>query len=382
MLANARKSVKIAASGGKKQTIIAVGLEVLVRNATAENLRHVLRIEGGRIIPLASCSTVWLVAAILGKEDGDGVVLEEINDAVVARGFKVRVAAPLVDIVAEKLDRVRLVTAVEVVGNVVAEVRRVVCSVANAQVLVALVLDVLLHVARGGLDVGRGVCVGAIVGDFVSDKEANDIGVFGKVVNDLGIVVVEVDGPLRVIAVNGLVGVAQVGNDVDAGVVEQLHAVIVVAIGVDAIGSDDVGVEVLEERHVSLAFALADERVGIGGVGGCGAAARRAILLVSNALDEELAAVFVEKFGALRREREENDGVSWCEFLGVPSRSLLGIVLGIEASRRRNKPTLIEMGGRSSATALLAAASRGSKTLEMPILKVKLASRLYRKLMR
>ena len=311
-----------------RHTIVAGGLEVLVSNAAAENLGHVLRIEGGRLCPLASRSTVWLVAAILGKEGGNGVTLEEIDDAVVARGFKIRVAAPLVDIVTEEVDRVRLLAAVEVVGNVVAEIRRVVCSVTDGQVLVTLVLDVLLHVARRSLDVSRGIRVGAIVGDLVSDKEANDIRVIRKVVNDFSIVVVEVNVPLGVHAVNGLVGVAQVGNDVDAGIVEQLHASFVVAIGVDSIGSDDIGIEILQKLHISLAVGLADERISVGGVGGCGAASRRAILLVSDALDEELSAVFVEEFGALREE-EKNNGVSLVQVL--PGRSLLGIVLGIEA---------------------------------------------------
>lgn len=68
--------------------------------------------------------------------------------------------------------------------------------------------------------------------------------------------------------------------------------------GVDGVGADGVGAELLEEGDVAAAGGGVGE--GVAEVLGREAAAGgRGVLLVGDALDEELGAVFVEEFGAL-----------------------------------------------------------------------------------
>lgn len=68
--------------------------------------------------------------------------------------------------------------------------------------------------------------------------------------------------------------------------------------GVDGVGADGVGAELLEEGDIAAAGGGVGE--GVAEVLCREAAARRGgVLLVRDALDEELGAVLVEEFGAL-----------------------------------------------------------------------------------
>ncbi len=281
-------------------TIIIFFLEILVNDTAAQSISHVLGVQSTGFLPLALGSTARLVAAILGKECGDRVRLEKVENAVVARRLKGRVAAPLVYVVSVKVDGGRRVAAVHVLGNRVTKVRGIVGGIANSS-MVALVLDILLHVADRSLDIGRGARGGVAVGDFVADEEARYVGVLGHGVDDALEELEEVDIPLRVGAVDGDGGVAQVSNDIDARVGEHLHAIIVVAGGVDAVCTNEVGVERHQVGNVALAVGLAHERVDKGGVarGGVAATGRR-VLLVGDAANNELRAIGVEEFGSLQ----------------------------------------------------------------------------------
>jgi hypothetical protein len=74
----------------------------------------------------------------------------------------------------------------------------------------------------------------------------------------------------------------------------------VVGLGVDGVGSDHVGAQLLQQRDVTLAVGLAGEGVDEGRGAGVGASGLANILLVRNTLDEELGAVGVEELGALQ----------------------------------------------------------------------------------
>lgn len=108
----------------------------------------------------------------------------------------------------------------------------------------------------------------------------------------------ELNVPFRGVAVDGQARLAEVGDDVDASIVEKLHAGRMVRGRVNGVGADDVGAEIGQERDITLAVGLAAERVDKGRIGGRGAGGGR-VLLVSDALEEELCPVRVEELGAL-----------------------------------------------------------------------------------
>lgn len=208
-------------------------------------------------------------------------------------------ATPRVDVVAPEVDGGVLLAAVEVVGNLSTDVDVVVGGVANTLPAVVLGLDVGLGVADGGLDVGRGAGVVLGVGDLVTGKVANHVGVLGHLVDDGLVAGEEVGVPAGGVTVDGQGRLSQVGEDVDAGIVEELHAGGVIGRGVNGVGSDHVGAQLLEQRNVTLAVGLAGERVDEGRVARGGGSGLADILLVRNTLDEELGAVGVEELGAL-----------------------------------------------------------------------------------
>lgn len=69
--------------------------------------------------------------------------------------------------------------------------------------------------------------------------------------------------------------------------------------GINGVGADDVGVELREKGHVLLAASLVGEGVDDGRVLG-GGARGAGVLLVRDALEEELCAIWEEELGALR----------------------------------------------------------------------------------
>lgn len=248
-------------------TVVVVLLKVLVDNTTVDDIAHVGRVESSRLLKDTGGSSVGQVATILGEEDGDRIILVVVDEAVVSRRLKVALAAPRVNVVAKEVDGLLLGVAVEEAGQSIANVLVVVGGISNAHGAVALALDVLLHVSHSRLDIGRGAGVVGLVADFIARKEADDVGVVGQGVNDLGVVLVELHVPLGAVAVDGQAGLTEVGDDVDAGILQQLHAGGVIGIRVDGVGADDVGAQLLEEGHVTLANSLIAEGINKGCVG-------------------------------------------------------------------------------------------------------------------
>lgn len=279
-------------------TIVVGFLVVHVDDTAAENLGHGIGVESASLLEDTGSSAIRQVATVLGEEDGDRVILEEINLLVIARLGHGALSAPRVDVVTPEVNGLLGLAAVEVIGDIGADIGVIVGSVANTHGSVLLVLDVLLGITNGSLDKGGRGSVGLVVADLVTGKEADDVGVLGKLVNNRGVSLVESDIPLRVVTVDGQRRLAQIRNDVDAGIIEQFHALGVVGLGVDGVGSDGVGAELLEQRNIALAGHGIGERVDELGLAG-GGTAGRALLLVSNTLHEELGAVLVEELLAL-----------------------------------------------------------------------------------
>lgn len=121
----------------------------------------------------------------------------------------------------------------------------------------------------------------------------------GHLVDDSGIAREDGGGPFRLVANDGVLGVGKILDNVDAGLLEESHALLVVLSGVNRVDADNVGAELSQQWHIASAAGLISQRVGEidrggrGAVGGC-------LLLVCDTLDEEFGAVrLVEEVGAL-----------------------------------------------------------------------------------
>lgn len=221
-------------------------LKVLVDNTTAHDLAHVGRVEGSGLIKGSLSSSTGKIAPILGEKDGDRIVLEGLDETVISGFLKITRTAPRVDVVAKEVDGLVGITAVEVGRKVITDVGVVVGSIANAHPSVVLVRDVLLCVPDGSFDVGRRTSVVGLVADLVASEKAENIGISSHGIDDRLVVVEKLHVPRGIAAVNRKARLAEVGNDVDAGIIEQLHANGVVRGGIDGVCSDDVGTELGE----------------------------------------------------------------------------------------------------------------------------------------
>lgn len=285
-------------AGHIDETIVVFLLEVHVDDTTREDVGHRVRVKSGGLLEDTGFSTAGIVATVLGEEDGDRVVLEEVDLLLVSRSLDGVLAAPLVDVVTPVVDGLILVTAVEVVGDLGTNLGVVVGGIANTNPALDVLLDVVLGVTDSSLDVSGSIGVAGVVGDLVTGEETDDVGVLGHLIDDIGIALEEGDIPPGVVAVDGLGGLGQIADNVDAGVVEELHAGGVVGLRVDGVGTDGVGASGLHDGNITLAGLFVGEGIAEF-TGGCLAASASSILLIGNALDVELGAVLVEELGAL-----------------------------------------------------------------------------------
>jgi hypothetical protein len=97
--------------------------------------------------------------------------------------------------------------------------------------------------------------------------------------------------------------VGKILDKVDSGIVEELHASIVVLGGIDSINTNGVDTKLLEQWHITSAACLVGERIGERiwlATSSCSCTVcGDEILLICNTLDEELGTVLVEEVGAL-----------------------------------------------------------------------------------
>ena len=245
----------------RHQTVIVDFLEVHVDDTTTPDIIHLGTEKNGNIAELARTR---VNTAIFREEGGDRVVLKFLGPFAVSGLLEGGVAAPLVDVVTKHVDRGVPVTAGQVVGQIGTDGSVVVSSVSDGQRLtVALFLDVRFHVTNGGLDIGNGVGVVLVIGDFISGEETNDVGVFGKGIDDLGIASEQVGVPLGRVADDGFGRRGKIGNQVDTGVIQSLHALIVVLGWVEGVGPDDIGAQLSQVRNVPLAAVRIRQRVDV-----------------------------------------------------------------------------------------------------------------------
>lgn len=209
--------VRVGRDGGRvvrqlDEAVVVLRHEPLVDDAAGEDVRHVsvedLDFGEGPV----GGALRELDAPVLGEEDGDGVVVEEVVAFAVRRGYPIAVAAPRVHVVPPEIDlrRVARVSwlAGEIGGEVVAR-GHVSCGIADAQGgAVGLRVDVALDVAHGGFDEGGGGRLVARGDVLIAGEEADDVLVFGEGVDDAGVALVEGHIPFWVVGLDGQLGLA------------------------------------------------------------------------------------------------------------------------------------------------------------------------------
>ena len=244
------------------QAVVVALHGILVHKTARENRQHLVG-ENGQ--DLSERSGGDLVAAKLGEEQRDGVVVVGLDLLVVAGRGEGRAAAPRVVVEAKHVHAGHLVVAtVEVVRRLQAVLLDVGGRVAHrdkTQVCVALErLDVTHH----SLDVDgsrRGV---GVVDHLVAGKETQRVVVLGHEL-DRGQNLVQVHGVVGALGAlvtrNQRLGHVDVQNQVDARVRQLLHALVVVGGVVDGVDTDGVDAELLEVLDVTLTRGRVGQRV-------------------------------------------------------------------------------------------------------------------------
>nr|POE71943.1 hypothetical protein CFP56_11819 [Quercus suber] len=270
-------------------------LRPFVDQAAGEAL-HQRAVEGGDLVEDARHR---VVTAVLAEEDGDGGVGEEGDQLVVAGGLEAGAGAtPAVGVEAEKVGPGRVIAAATAVvalqvgpavhEDVVAIQSDVGSAVPDRDDAIGMGCDVVLQIALDGTDVG-GIDARAleIVDDLVAGEEAEGVGVGLEGLHD-GEDVLQIRervGGGGIVAIDVLAGEGRVDIDqhVDAHVVEDGGAVVVVEGGVEIVDADGVDAERLHQGGIAQADGAIGE--GIGGVGGANGAL--SALLVVDADDDE-----------------------------------------------------------------------------------------------
>lgn len=334
----------------KPHTVVIGLLKVLVHNAAAHNVRHVIGVQSRRLRKSPALGAAGQIASVFGKEDRHRVCLEELNETIVARRLEITVSAPGIDVIAKIVDRVLARATVEVAGNLIADGLVVIGGVPDSQPAIFVGLDVGLGVASGCLDVCGSTRVVRRVADFIAGEEANDVGILGKLVHDLSITAEQCGVPGWCLTINGQAWLAKISEDVYAVVIEELHASRVIFGRINGIHSNHVGSEGCQIWHISLASIFVGKRINVGCIGRRGAGGA-GLLLVGNAPQNELGAIRIEQLRSL-----------FVFFLVCQSAAALKFVCG-PPSR-----TFITMDGRSALRAPPARAKSESGIVNATIL--------------
>jgi hypothetical protein len=204
-------------------------------------------------------------------QNGDAVVGKLLDLLVPTRGGVVRRVAPRVVVETEEVAAGGIVTAVHVVGHLVAVALDVSSRVTDGDLAKTAGVHVRLDVTGDSLDVRSAVGGLVVVDDLVGGEEQQCVVVLCEHL-DGSEDALEVDLVVRLLglgAVDGVLGGVEVEGEVDTGIGEETHAGVVVGAVVDSVDADGVDAELLELLNVALAASLVGNGVlRIGGATG------------------------------------------------------------------------------------------------------------------
>jgi len=206
-----------AAGINANQTVVVGLLVVHVDNTSRPDTGHVARVKS---LDLGELSWLNLVTSVLREENWNTQVLVLRGDVQVTRGLEGGSTTPFIHVNTEEISSLILITASKVVSQVNSDLDVVVTGVSHRNGSVALFLNVGLGVSDSSLDVSGSIGVGGFVGDLVTSKETHHVGVVVELVHHVGVSGQQVQVPLRVGSVDGEIWLGQVGNHIDASLLQ------------------------------------------------------------------------------------------------------------------------------------------------------------------
>jgi len=246
------------------QAIVAGLLGVLVDEATRVDTGHLGGVQSADLLKLTGVG----VAAVLGKEERDTVAGEVLDLLIPAGDLERGGVTPGVVVEGEEVTALVVATAVHVLGHLQTVGIDIGSGVTDRDLAQLVAREERTDVTSDSLDVGSSLGGGAIVDHLVTGEEGQGVVVLGERL-DGGEDVLKVDVVVRRLGlgtVEGVLGGVDIQDQVDTGLSQGVHALIMVLGVVDRVHTDGVETEVLELLDVALAaIGISD---GIGELGG------------------------------------------------------------------------------------------------------------------
>lgn len=242
---------------------ITVGLDgVLVSKTTRVDTGHVCGVKSGDLAPITTVGD----AAVLREEDRFAVVAVELDLLVPARLGEGRGIAPGVIIESEEVRALVIRATVEEQSLLLDVLGNIGGGVTDRNGTRGLVANEALHVTGDGLDVSGSAGVVALVDDLISGEEQEKVVVVVERL-DRGKDRLKVDVVVRTVksgiglTVEGVIRSVGIESEVDTGVFEDLHTLIVVLGVVNGVDTDSVDSKILEVGNIALQSLDIEERV-------------------------------------------------------------------------------------------------------------------------
>ena len=233
------------------ETVLGVLLRVFVDKTTGVDRGHVGAVDGLDLVEL----TLVGVAAKLGEEDGNAVILELLNLLVPTSTSEGVGVTPRVVVEGVEVRTDSVLTAVHVVSHLVAVGLDVSCTIADGDLAKLASVHVRLDVTGDSLNEGSAVGGGVIVDDLVTREEEKGVLVGSELLDgrENALKVDLVVGDLGRSTVDRVLGSVDVEREVDASISQSVHAFVVVGCVVNSVDTDGVDAKLLEFGDVALA---------------------------------------------------------------------------------------------------------------------------------
>lgn len=237
-------------TGDLGQAVLVGLLAVLVDQTTGVNAGHLFGVQGANLVELTGVG----VAAVLGEEEGKSVASEVLHLLVPAGSGEGRGITPGVVVKGEEVTTLVVGTAVHVLGHLETVGVNIGGGVTDGHLTELTGAEESAHITGDGLNVRSGLRGGAVVDNLVTGEEGKGVIVLSELLHGCEDVL-EVDivvGDLGFSTVEGVLGSVDVENEVDTGLGQGVHALVVVLGVIDGVDTDSVQAKLLEVFDVTL----------------------------------------------------------------------------------------------------------------------------------